>query len=248
MTVAMLSPQTFLLRNNFFGASTVLLGLAISILGYICFDGLSLMVSWWERDEYSHGYMIPAVAAFLAWQKWPLLQTLSPVPVNSAPSRRIRSTWLTIPVLLVALSMFLMGELSGIYTLVQYSFLLGCYALVIAGWGVRGAFVMWAPLLYFVFMVPLPNYLYFNLSQQLQLISSGIGVAFLRLIDISVFLEGNIIDLGTYKLQVAEACDGLRYLFSLNQFQFFSGLLVSGASLGKGVGILVGHTHHHSDE
>ena len=38
---------------------------------------------------------------------------------------------------------------------------------------------------------------------------------FIRLFGISVFAEGNVIDLGGYKLQVAEACDGLRYLFPL---------------------------------
>ncbi len=37
---------------------------------------------------------------------------------------------------------------------------------------------------------------------------------------ISVFLEGNVIDLGTFKLQVAEACDGLRYLFPLMTLGF----------------------------
>jgi exosortase D (VPLPA-CTERM-specific) len=37
----------------------------------------------------------------------------------------------------------------------------------------------------------------------------------MRLFGVSVFLEGNVIDLGTYKLQVADACSGLRYLFPL---------------------------------
>jgi exosortase D (VPLPA-CTERM-specific) len=49
----------------------------------------------------------------------------------------------------------------------------------------------------------------------MQLWSSALGVWFVRLMDISVYLEGNVIDLGTYRLQVAEACDGLRYMFPL---------------------------------
>jgi exosortase D (VPLPA-CTERM-specific) len=74
------------------------------------------------------------------------------------------------------------------------------------------------PLAYLLFMVPLPNFLYNNLSQALQLVSSAIGVEFIRLFGISVHLEGNVIDLGGYRLQVVEACSGLRYLFPLMSF------------------------------
>lgn len=51
------------------------------------------------------------------------------------------------------------------------------------------------------------------LSWKFQEWSSILGVAMIKLMDIPVFLTGNIIDLGEYKLQVAEACSGLRYLF-----------------------------------
>jgi exosortase D (VPLPA-CTERM-specific) len=50
-------------------------------------------------------------------------------------------------------------------------------------------------------------------------------VWFIRLFDISVFVEGNVIDLGGYKLQVAEACDGLRYLFPLMTMGFIMAYL-----------------------
>jgi len=69
-------------------------------------------------------------------------------------------------------------------------------------------------------MFPLPAFLYNNVSQQLQIISSELGVTIIRLFDISVSLEGNVIDLGKIKLQVVEACNGLRYLFPLISFGF----------------------------
>jgi hypothetical protein len=59
-------------------------------------------------------------------------------------------------------------------------------------------------------MLPLPQFVYLPLSVRLQLISSEIGVAIVSLLAIPVYLDGNIIDLGNYKLQVAEACNGLR--------------------------------------
>ena len=53
----------------------LLFAAALALLGYIFFDGLAYMVQIWERDEYSHGYMIPMVALFLVWQKQARLLT-----------------------------------------------------------------------------------------------------------------------------------------------------------------------------
>jgi exosortase D (VPLPA-CTERM-specific) len=67
------------------------------------------------------------------------------------------------------------------------------------------------------------------LSTTLQLLSSQIGVGIIRLFGISVFLEGNVIDLGGYKLEVAEACSGLRYLFPLMIIGFLMAYFYKGA-------------------
>ncbi|MEW6331948.1 MAG: VPLPA-CTERM-specific exosortase XrtD, partial [Pseudomonadota bacterium] len=94
--------------------------------------------------------------------------------------------------------------------------------LVLSATGWRGMKEIWIPMAFLVFMIPLPPFLYQELSAQLQLISSELGVAVIRLFGISVYLEGNVIDLGTYKLQVVEACSGLRYLFPLASLAFIS--------------------------
>jgi exosortase D (VPLPA-CTERM-specific) len=85
------------------------------------------------------------------------------------------------------------------------------------------------------FTIPLPAFLYNNLSSSLQLISSDLGVRLIRLFGISVFLEGNVIDLGSYKLQVVEACSGLRYLFPLAALGYISAYLFNGAFWKKAV-------------
>jgi uncharacterized membrane protein HdeD (DUF308 family) len=56
----------------------------------------------------------------------------------------------------------------------------------------------------------------------LQLISSELGTLFIRSLQIPVYLEGNVIDLGVYKLQVVEACSGLRYLYPLMSLGFLA--------------------------
>jgi exosortase D (VPLPA-CTERM-specific) len=76
-----------------------------------------------------------------------------------------------------------------------------------------------------IFAIPLPYFIDANLSLQLQLVSSQLGVFFIRLFQIPVYLDGNIIDLGTYKLQVVDACSGLRYLFPLLSLSFLAAYL-----------------------
>src|SRR6202035_4926761 len=85
------------------------------------------------------------------------------------------------------------------------------------------------PLLILLFMIPLPQFILANLSTKLQLLSSQIGVDVMRLFNVSVFVEGNVIDLGGYKLQVAEACSGLRYLFPLMTLGFLMAYFYKGA-------------------
>ena len=195
----------------------ILFVLATLVLGWLSYDGLAYMSELWEKEEYSHGPIIPLVALFLFWQRRnTLFEVLEP------------GSWFGFLVLLGAICMWLLGELSALYTLVQYAFIFGLWGLAMIWFGVRGAAVIWASLFYLVFMIPLPNFLYANISQELQLISSALGVAVIRFFDISVFLEGNVIDLGVYQLQVVEACSGLRYLFPLMSFGFLIAYIYRG--------------------
>jgi len=84
------------------------------------------------------------------------------------------------------------------------------------------------PVVHLVFMLPLPQFVYWKLSIFLQGVSSEIGVWFVSLMGVPVLLEGNVIDLGIYKLQVAEACSGLRYLFPILSFSYLFAILYRG--------------------
>jgi len=71
------------------------------------------------------------------------------------------------------------------------------------------------PLLLLFLMIPPPHIFYNNLSVQLQVYSTKISIAFLHLLGVTVYSEGNIIFLPSMQLEVAEACSGIRSLFSL---------------------------------
>jgi len=197
--------------------------IAVSALFYAFREGLALMVNWWERmPEYNHGYLIPVVAAYL------LL-----LCADDFKKTQPRTSWSGLAVIAAGLLLLVLGELSAVYTIMQYGFLVSLIGLVITAVGWKSAMTIWAPLIYLFFMIPLPDFLYQKLSSELQLFSSQFGVAFLRLVGITVYLEGNVIDLGTFQLQVAEACSGLRYLFPLMSFGFLCAYLFEGKTWQK---------------
>jgi len=89
-----------------------------------------------------------------------------------------------------------------------------------------------------IFMLPLPHFIYLKLTIVLQTISSEIGVWVVAMMGVPVYLEGNVIDLGIYKLQVAEACSGLRYLFPILSFSYLFAILYRGPMWHKAVLLL----------
>lgn len=189
------------------------------LLGVIFWDGLNEMVTVWGRqEEYSYGYIIPFITLFLIWQKKDQLELLP-----------FKGSWVGFVFVAIGLVLFLVGNLSTIFVVVQYAFLLVLIGLLLSLTGRQGMRPIIVPLLFLAFMIPLPVFLFNSLSSQLQLLSSQIGVWVIRLFGISVYLEGNVIDLGTFKLQVVEACSGLRYLFPLLTLGFIAAYFFKGA-------------------
>jgi len=192
------------------GIVVVAMSLTALLLGVALADeSIVQMVGAWDAEEYNHSFLIPVIAAMLFYQKLPALNYLTLSP-----------SWLGVAATVLVIALLVVGELSALFTIVQYAFVGIVVAICLTAIGLRASLIMWAPLIYLLFMVPLPNFLLNNLSQSLQLISSEIGVFVIRLFGISVYLEGNVIDLGSYQLQVVEACSGLRYLFPLSSFGF----------------------------
>jgi exosortase D (VPLPA-CTERM-specific) len=192
---------------------------AITLVYAFSFESLKYVAQQWSsREEYGYAYIIPGVVLFMIWQKRESLERL-----------QLEGSWAGLALLLVGLGLAILGELSTLFIVVQYSVLIVLAALALTFMGWQGFKLIWVPLLLLAFMIPLPQFLYQEVSAQSQLLSSQLGVAFIKLFGISVYLSGNVIDLGTYKLQVAEACSGLRYLFPLMALGFIAAYFFKGA-------------------
>lgn len=182
--------------------------------------GFRSLLSAWSTAEYSHGPVIPLISLYLFLRElrnsrdWP-----ADTPRNRLPG---------LAVIGFALAFGIFGNLVQIPDLVTYAFIIwvGGVVLTVFGWRIGRTHQL--PVLHLIFMLPLPQFVFWKMTILLQLISSQLGVWFIEQVGIPVFLEGNVIDLGVYKLQVAEACSGLRYLFPILSFSYLFSILYRG--------------------
>lgn len=205
---------------------TVLVAAAIPVY----WIGLMSLGRAWSTPEYSHGPLIPAISLYLFLRE---LRHMPP-PAAGTPVNRLPGILL----ILFALAFGIAGNLVRIPDLVTYALILWVGGVVLVGFGWAQGKRHWAPVVHLVFMLPLPQFLYWKMSIFLQGISSELGVWFVSLAGVPVFLDGNIIDLGVYKLQVAEACSGLRYLFPILSFSYLFAILYRGPMWHKAVLLL----------
>jgi len=179
--------------------------LVVTLLGYMYADSLVFLLSrWLGTEDYSHGIFVPFISGYLIWQYRHRLGQGSK-----------EKSWWGVAVIALGLVLYVVGELSTLYVILHVSLWMVLVGLTVALLGVHGARVIAFPLGYLLTAIPLPMFFYANLSSQLQLWSSSLGVGCLQLVGVMAFREGNVIDLGPVQLQVVEACSGIRYLLPL---------------------------------
>ncbi len=202
---------------------------AIMAAGVFFANGIDALLVAWQLPEYSHGPLIPVLSALL------FLRELRDQPAEPGPKS---DRWPG--VLLIAFSLLFgaLGILSNIDDIVAYALILWVGGLLLTSFGWRTGRNFWPSVLHLVYMLPLPGVIYYKVSTSLQFISSEMGVWFLQLLSVPVFLDGNIIDLGVTKLHVAEACSGLRYMFPILSFSYIFAVLYRGPKWQKAVLLL----------
>ena len=180
--------------------------LILSLLLALLYHGIAvkLVTDWAELPDFSHGFLIPFFAAFLLWEKRPELRRTAIAP-----------SWAG--VWLVALGLFelMVGVLGADLFLQRTSFVLLAAGLVwtLLGRAMLGRvkFVLFVLLL----AIPLPTVVFNEITFPLQIWASKIASALLPLAGVPVLREGNVIQLPTMQLEVAEACSGIRSPMSL---------------------------------
>ncbi|WP_289303283.1 VPLPA-CTERM-specific exosortase XrtD, partial [Methylophaga sp. UBA3996] len=165
-------------------------------------EATSVLWSRWGEERYSHAPFVLALATYLIWIKRHEL-----TDTNESP-------WLGVIFTIIASVLLILGELSALVTLTHYGIVVMMFGLMWTMLGLQTRRIL-IPFAHVLLVIPLPYMLDVMLSGKFQLMSSTLGVEMIRLMDIPVFRDGNIIDLGVYKLQVVEACSGLNYTYPL---------------------------------
>jgi len=167
---------------------------------------LRVLVSQWYRDsDYSHGFLVPLLSAYLIWQRRDKLRVLPQHP-----------SWWGMVVVLMALGLLLLGTLGAELFLARFSLVCTIGGLIVyfCGWPVLRALTF--PMVFLLFAIPIPVIVYNEVVFPLQFIASRFATSALEMLNLfPIMREGNVLILPGMTLEVVEACSGIRSLMSL---------------------------------
>lgn len=167
---------------------------------------LYYLVRQWATDEdMGHGFFAPAIAAYIIWQNRAELSRMTPQPNH----------W-GLLIILWGTAQLMLGTLGAEIFLARTSFLITLVGIILylCGWKVLKALAF--PLCLLLFMFPLPAIIYARITLPLQIFATSVAEVILGWLGIPVLRDGNILELASQKLNVVEACSGIRSLLSLS--------------------------------
>src|ERR1700733_12581558 len=183
---------------------------------------IKLVYDWSTIPDYSHGFLVPFFVAFLIWDKRKVIQ-----------STPIRQSWLGVPLVVFSLAVLILG-IYGVELFpsrMSFIFLMAGLIWTFFGWAMVR--VLRFPLLVLVLAIPFPAILFNQITFPLQLLASRIASDILPLLGVPTLHEGNVIELPVMKLEVAEACSGIRSLMSLFTLSVFYGYFLERTTRGR---------------
>jgi len=203
-------PNPSSIRSARFVMGSLLIGALTAALYYRVLA--KLVTDWWQIPDFSHGFLVPVFAAYLAWTKRKALLTT-----------KIAPNWRGIAVIALALVVLLLGVYGAELFLSRVSLVILLAGLVLCFGGSQLVKELRFVLLVLLLAIPIPSILFNQITFPLQILASKLASALLVLFGVPVLREGNIIQLASMKLEVAEACSGIRSLMSLFTLSIFYG-------------------------
>ena len=163
-----------------------------------------LVYDWIHLPDFSHGFLIPVISLYLVYERRNRLSNLSP-----------SGQWAGLGVIIFGIILFFLGKLASEYFTIRCSLLVIIGGLILFLLGKDFFKNLIFPLIFLIFMIPIPSLLMDQITFPMQIFASKVAAKFLDWVEIPVLREGNIIQLANTFLEVAEACSGIRSLISL---------------------------------
>ncbi len=170
--------------------------------------------NWAYNEDMGHGFFVPAVAAYIVWQRREVLSRIRPEPNN----------WGLVLVLWGAAQLML-GALGAEIFLTRTAFLISLVGVVWYLGGTRLLRELAFPLFLLLFMIPIPAIIYARITLPLQIFATRVAEFILGAFTIPVLRDGNVLELASQKLNVVEACSGIRSLLTLSFLSLVYGYL-----------------------
>lgn len=171
-----------------------------------------LIYDWYTIPDYSHGFLVPLFAGYLIWDK---RKTLSATPVQQ--------TWRGLSLVVTGIIFLILGVYGVELFTTRMSFIVLMGGLIWTFFGSKMLRELRFPLLVLILAIPIPAIIFNHITFPLQLLASRIASDILPMLGVPVLQEGNIIQLPVMRLEVAEACSGIRSLMSLFALAVFYG-------------------------
>lgn len=185
-------------------AALQLAGCAVC-LGLLYFSVFRGLVSdWINLPDFSHGFIVPFISLYIVWERRADLLAAPVAPAGSG-----------LFLLLSGIALLLLGTLATEYFTMRFSLLVVIAGMVVFLLGWAHLKMLLLPLLFLVFMIPIPSILLQKITFPMQFIASSCAAFSLQALGIPVLREGNVITLANTSLEVAEACSGIRSLMAL---------------------------------
>jgi exosortase B len=166
----------------------------------------AMLAGPWSSDEQAHGPIILALALWLIYSNWPAMLAAS------TPARPSRAGW---ALLLAGCLLYVLGRVQDL-ALVDIASLLPVLAgLLLLARGARALRTQWFPLLFMLFMLPLPDALVETLTLPMKTAVSFLVEQLLHAAGYPIARSGVVLQIGQYQLLVADACAGLHTLLTL---------------------------------
>jgi exosortase len=218
--IPVISKSRWSLQNAHFAWGSALIGVLMAAVYYRVLA--KLVTDWWQIPDFSHGFLVPIFAAYLVWTKrTALLET------------KIAPTWSGIALVFLGLAVLLLGVYGAELFLSRISLVILLAGLVLGFGGWQLLKELRFPLLVLLLAIPIPFIVFNEITLPLQTLASKLASALLPLFGVPVLREGNVIELPAMKLEVAEACSGIRSLMSLFTLAVFYGYFMDKSNLRR---------------
>jgi exosortase len=179
---------------------TVLIGVFALYFPFL----VKLVGDWGTNEDYSHGYFIPFLSAYFIYCQRNELRELQVKP----------NSW---GLVLVALGLvqLLVAKIGSEFFLQRTSLIPVILGLILYLLGWQFFKKLFFPILYLVFMIPLPAIIWNKIAFPMQLFASSITESVVYAIGLPIYREGNVLHLSETTLEVVAACSGLRSLMTM---------------------------------